>query len=880
MSMSDLNSLLREHYEEIAPPIDVDRLADRLLTNERLQPTPSRPRGVLVAMAAALVVLLVVGGTALFVQLTQSDDVIEEPSATTTTPTTLLEEAPPDIGPDESALPAIGAVGLPFTVLDREGDVGAGASVIVGDDGIPMVAYAFRPIEEGVASEIRLATCADAACAAAGSVATIAEIHEPAGRPEEAAAVMVEIRALLPDDGLPIVVWSEWDEAEDGGQSYLKAYKCSDPTCSDGTLTTIDDSATSGLWVVVGPDNLPVIAQRIGDWENVSIDMTRCGDPACAGPVETSTVGLPEVGWSLVVTVDGANLPVIAAQLTAAGGLSSLGVARCTDPICADVPLIIDTGIPVGELSAIALDANDQPVVLASGSSSEGPNDQLILVACMDPACTDDPVITVIAEPETGGDVDPFGSLAVGKDGAVTTLNTYSGEIHVVTCADPTCAGGAVDVPVLPDLGWTQSDLAMMPDGVPAIAIHANTDLGVFVCSDPACATTRVPPLPDAPGPEWAATIAAAADVQFSGTNPSIEIGPDGYPVIAYLGFGTDRGPEGEHVAGPKLMVCGDTGCTTSTTQVINDESAWVAMVIRTSGLPAIVYTDWTDDWSTDQLFVAWCDDSECSTWTTEKIDETDWFSAAVGVASRADGSVAVVSQNGNYYVNLVSCGDGTCEGAESVRIDSLIDPNDNEWGMRWWMNSLDLAVLPDGRPVVAAAQSNGELRYVECTDSACSDSQGTTIDRTLDDVTAAVAVGPSGLPILAHYDDGELTVTACHDTGCQDTTVTTIGEATASGTGSVRPSIAFGADGNPMITYWAPRAVMLAECHNAMCTDSNVDVFAAVRTYDLAILPNGSPVVTYFAYSDEVPPPGEEEFGPLVDLRVAACTSGTCVGG
>jgi hypothetical protein len=369
------------------------------------------------------------------------------------------------------------------------------------------------------------------------------------------------------------------------------------------------------------------------------------------------------------------------------------------------------------------------------------------------------------------------------------------------------------------------------------------------------------------------------ADVSFSGTNPALEIGPDGRPAIAYLGFGTDVGPAGEGVAGPKLLVCGDAGCTTSTTQSISDEAAWVAMTMQPNGLPVAAYTVWTDDFEKDQLFIAWCADPECSTWTEEMIDETDWFNSATRLASRPDGSVVVVYQNGNFYVSVVSCDAGSCEGASPMQIDSLVDPNDTEWGLRWWMNSLDVALLPDGRPVIAAAQGNGELRYVECTDRACTDSQRTTIDQTLGSVTAAIAVGPSGLPILAYYDDGELSVAACHDDGCSDTTITSLGEATAAGTASVAPSIAFGPNGNPMIAYWAPRALVLAECHDPMCLASTVDVFAAVRTYDLAVLPSGSPVLAYFAYSDEQPPAGEEQFGALVDLRIAVCTSGTCVG-
>ncbi|MEN8114373.1 MAG: hypothetical protein ABFS21_08285 [Actinomycetota bacterium] len=884
--MSDLGSLLREHYEEIAPPINVEGLADRLLTEERLHPTPSKSKGVLVAVAAALIVLLVIGGTTMLIMLNQGE-VVDEPVPTTVPSTTLPDETAPDVidpGPDESALPTVADVGLPFTVLDSEGDVGAGASVIVGTDGIPLVAYTYHPVHSDEPSEIRIATCADAACSAAGSVRTIADVARPAE--EGGWPLAVEIRALLPTDGLPIVIWSEWEDAEGGGQSYLRSYKCTDAVCTDGTLVDVHRLDGNELWVGAGSDNTPVVAQGLGEWMNKSLRITKCDDPACAEPAESSVVDLAGVGWGIAVTFDSEGDPVIAAALTdEEGAAPTLGVARCGDALCSEAPQFVDTGVTVRELSAVALDSDNRPIILVE-SLTAGPEafdqfNDLALVACTDAACSEQPVLTPMTTSTTadGGDIDPFGSLVVADEGAVTVLHTSGGAIRALTCDDPTCEGGVVDVAAIPQVGMSETVLTLDTAGNPVVAIHSNTDLGVFVCSEPTCAADQVLSFSDMPAPKWATTIAAPGDVSFNGMNPSIEIGPDGYPVIGYAGLSTNRGPEGERVTVPKLMICGDAGCVASTTKELTEDAWWVSMTVLPDGRPVAAYSTWSEESETDELFIVWCSDPVCSTWTTEKIAESGWTNSTVPLVSHPDGSVTVVYQNGDdYYVYLVTCSEGACEGAESVKIDSLVDPNDKEWGLRYWMNTLDVAMLPDGRPVIAAAQDNGELRYVECLDTACAESQRVLIDRTYD-ANGTVEVGPSGLPILAHYDDGELTVTACHDTGCSDMTTTATGEATATFIAQVTASIAFGSDGNPMIAYWAPRALMLAECHDPMCTESTVDVFAAVRTYDLAVLPNGSPVLTYFAHSAEDPPLGEEEFGALVDLRVAECTSGTCVG-
>jgi hypothetical protein len=879
MQMSDLGSLLREHYEEIAPPIDVESLAHRLLTEDRRQATPTRLRGVLVAVAAALITLIVLGSTTLFIQslLTDEAPVVDE----TPPPTTLPVDPTPDVAPapDEGVPSAAVDVGLPFTVLDRDGDVGAGVTMIVGDDGVPLVAYVFHPNDKSQRSEIRVATCTDAACTSGGDVVMVAELHEQTAPPEANVPIGVEIAALLPDDGLPIIIWSEWDDAEEGGSSFLKAYKCADPACTDGTLSDIDSRDVSGLWVAVGPDSLPLIARRVGDWSRASIDLMKCSDPVCAGAYENTTVEIPGLGWALSVTVDDANLPVIAAQLVADDETPpTLGVARCSDPVCNEPPTVVDTSLPVQDLSEIAIGEADAPIIVGS-VGQEGGSGEIILVSCTDPTCSSSPIVTTMLEPPLngeGGDNGRFSSLAISDDGAVAVTNVTGGDVHVATCSDATCASGVADVVALQNMGWVEMDLAFASDGNPAIAIHADTDVGVFVCDDPTCAASKFVPLSAEPDQRWNATNVAPADVEFSGTNPAIEIGLDGNPVIAYLGF-TD---EGERVAAAKLMICDDIGCTTSVTREFDGEASWVSMIVPPNGLPVVSYAAWSEDYENQGLYVAWCADSACSTWTTERIAESGWFSSTIGIAAQSDGSVVIVYQDLDYYyVDLMTCSDGTCDGAEPIRIDSLVDPNDNDWGLRWSMNSLDVAVLPDGRPVIAAAQNNGDFRFVECLNVACSDSEMVSVDLTLDSITAAIEVGQNGLPFLAYYDDGELTAVACHDTGCGDRVMTSIGEATGGGCGSVRPSIAFLPDGNPMITYWAPRALMLAECTSSACTDATVDIFANVRTYELAVLPNGSPVMAYFTNSVQEAPLAEDECCPPAYLSVATCMSCLCVG-
>lgn len=92
--MSEIGIYLRERFEEVVEPIDIDQLVADLQVGDRaVAPLPSplrdRRRGWAVTLAAAVGVLVLVGGVALLFRGNEPGDVGNEPTAPT-----IIEEAP------------------------------------------------------------------------------------------------------------------------------------------------------------------------------------------------------------------------------------------------------------------------------------------------------------------------------------------------------------------------------------------------------------------------------------------------------------------------------------------------------------------------------------------------------------------------------------------------------------------------------------------------------------------------------------------------------------------------------------------------------------------------------------------------------------------
>jgi hypothetical protein len=137
-----------------------------------------------------------------------------------------------------------------------------------------------------------------------------------------------------------------------------------------------------------------------------------------------------------------------------------------------------------------------------------------------------------------------------------------------------------------------------------------------------------------------------------------------------------------------------------------------------------------------------------------------------------------------------------------------------------------------------------------------------------------SIAVGADGNPIISYWDvsGGALKVAACTNPTCTTATLSIVDN--TGGVGS-HTSITIGADANPIISYWdynLPNASLkVAACTNptnpttSLATLSTVDDTGDVGEYtSITIGADANPIISYYDDTND-------------ELKVAACTNPTC---
>jgi hypothetical protein len=137
-----------------------------------------------------------------------------------------------------------------------------------------------------------------------------------------------------------------------------------------------------------------------------------------------------------------------------------------------------------------------------------------------------------------------------------------------------------------------------------------------------------------------------------------------------------------------------------------------------------------------------------------------------------------------------------------------------------------------------------------------------------------SIAVGADGNPIISYWDvsGGALKVAACTNPTCTTATLSIVDN--TGGVGS-HTSITIGADANPIISYWdynLPNASLkVAACTNPTCnqnisaaTLSTVDTGNVGEYTSMTIGADANPIISYFDDAND-------------ELKVAACTNPTC---
>jgi hypothetical protein len=163
------------------------------------------------------------------------------------------------------------STGATLTTVDNVGNVGKGASVAIGLDGLPVVSYV-----DSSNARLRVLKCGNASCSAGNSINLVESDPQ---FPVAATSTTIAV----PADGLPIIGYVAF-----ANSFTLRTAKCSSGACSGSSVrswvdaTTAVETAPGRIAVAVGADGLPVFSYY--NHVNQRLKAIKCSNSACRNP--------------------------------------------------------------------------------------------------------------------------------------------------------------------------------------------------------------------------------------------------------------------------------------------------------------------------------------------------------------------------------------------------------------------------------------------------------------------------------------------------------------------------------------------------------------------------------------------------------------------
>jgi hypothetical protein len=348
---------------------------------------------------------------------------------------------------------------------------------------------------------------------------------------------------------------------------------------------------------------------------------------------------------------------------------------------------------------------------------------------------------------------------------------------------------------------------------------------------------------------------AASGTGQFS----AVAIGADGLPLVAYF----DQGG-----GDLRLLRCADVACSASTSVPIDTGGVvghWPSMTIRNDGRPAISYYDVTNT----ALKVAFCGDAVCSTVTAVTVDNAadvgNYSSIVNDWGSNGQGITVAYYDATNRDLKVASCGlFGTCGTPTIVTLASA--GNVGEWSAATVdaYNRLAIAYFDATNKLVRVA-------FCDFTLATCAPAFTQTIASTGAGTAEGIAITTSGsggvaVSYLLRGDPpfDSPVIAACATPNCDTSNVQRYLNF-GTGTYPVQPgSIGTGPDGVPVAVFGlspsgscATSAGGVATNHALRCTDAvcsgatfaNLAAFGTAPSIAFGV--DGVPIVSYWRCGD-----------------------------
>ena len=364
-------------------------------------------------------------------------------------------------------------------------------------------------------------------------------------------------------------------------------------------------------------------------------------------------------GYHTSLALDASGFPVVIYTDSSGGDLN---VMHCNDANCDGGDESVtspDTTGRVGASASLELDASGYPVV----SYYDNTNDDLKVMHCNDPNC--DGNDESITSPDTDGDVGAFTSLALDASGypVISYYDVTNGDLKVIHCNDPDCAGGDESITspdTAGDVGASTS-LALDASGYPVVSYWDRTalDMKLLHCDDPDCSgdgeSITMPgfePLPD----------------RKSGGGNSLALDASGNPVVGYCIYSLVA------VADCAMFVvhCNDPDCAGGDESITRRGHGVIggpiSLVLDAFGNPAISFR-WASPNIEHKLLdvglaVMRCNDPDCGGFSDFSVVGS--WGVSSSLALDASG-YPVVSYAGGRGLNVLHCGDPLCVAGKPV---------------------------------------------------------------------------------------------------------------------------------------------------------------------------------------------------------------------
>lgn len=319
------------------------------------------------------------------------------------------------------------------------------------------------------------------------------------------------------------------------------------------------------------------------------------------------------------------------------------------------------------------------------------------------------------------------------------------------------------------------------------------------------------------------------------------------------IAIGTDNNPIISYVASGRLKVvhCTNATCSSfnSPTLIQFSRSGHTSIAIGTDGNPVISYYDFT---SRDLHFVH-CKNVSCSSFDTPiKLDTTGNVGQNTSIAIGTDGNPVISYRDlSNGHVKVLHCTNITCTDPFSI---TSVDTGAGGGGLG---AETSLAIGSDNNPVVAyMMRPDQDLRVVHCLNVSCTsaDSPITIESSGPVGLFPSVAIGADGNPIVSYHDNnsgGGLKVVHCTVVNCSSFDISTLISSSSSALGWYT-SIAIDNNNKPVISAQDPANddLLLFHCEDEECTifDALIkDIPGDVGSNtDVVIGSNGVPIVSY----------------------------------